>query len=262
MGWFFNKKSKTKDQTQNQVERQKILDQIEERQRENKELGEKTINIGVKAVCSTEMSPAEKEDILVQVIESIRENFPEENEDMMYQLAKRSYEFQIENFTENQKLNELIRIKYEIFNRSWSSGDVNDLGDYGFIDLLDYSTKQAELPQAPAVTKIVSYSTNSIGKFNFQITGTKYVDPSAWDILKSLSKGDILSLVAEPDNPYDSDAIAIYHEDVKLGHVPREVNREMRSYTDNPAEDYDCIFSNASDHEVPYTWVNCYLKKS
>lgn len=122
--------------------------------------------------------------------------------------------------------------------------------------------QKQETVDNPVTVKAVTYSTNDTGKFNFQITGTKYVDPSAWEILKTLSRGDILSLVAEPDNPYDSNAIAVYYEDVKLGHVPREVNQEMRSYTDNPAEDYDCIFSNASDHEVPYTWVNCYLKKS
>lgn len=122
--------------------------------------------------------------------------------------------------------------------------------------------QKQEVVDTPVTVRTVTYSTNDAGKFNFQITGTKYVDPSALEIIKTLSKGDNLSLVAEPDNAYDSDAIAIYYDDDKLGYVPREVNQDMRSLTDNPAADYDCIFSKASDHEVPYIWVNCYLKKS
>ena len=109
--------------------------------------------------------------------------------------------------------------------------------------------------------KSVTYSTNELGRFNFQIVGTKFVKKKAWSLLKTLNNNDALKLVAESENHYDTDAIAVYFEDTKLGYIPKEIKFEMRQFTDNPVSDYECFFVKASDHEVPFTWVNCYLKK-
>lgn len=55
---------------------------------------------------------------------------------------------------------------------------------------------------------------------DFYIAGMRYWD--AAPVLRDLGPGDNLSLVAEPDNPHDPDAVAICWEGSKLGYIPRE----------------------------------------
>ena len=57
---------------------------------------------------------------------------------------------------------------------------------------------------------------------DFNVAGMRY-----WDGAKVISKfkpGKRLRLVAEPHNPADPNAVAIYRKDVKLGYIPREQN--------------------------------------
>lgn len=44
------------------------------------------------------------------------------------------------------------------------------------------------------------------------------------DVINELVLGTALRLVVEPDNPFDSEAIAIYFKNKKLGYVPNHVN--------------------------------------
>ena len=57
---------------------------------------------------------------------------------------------------------------------------------------------------------------------SFCIAGFKYWDGAL--VLDQLKPGMALDLVAEPDNPHDSNALAIYRGSVKLGFVPRSEN--------------------------------------
>ncbi len=57
---------------------------------------------------------------------------------------------------------------------------------------------------------------------DFNVAGMRY-----WDGAKVISKlkpGKRLRLVAEPHNPADPNAVAIYRKDVKLGYIPRDQN--------------------------------------
>ena len=57
---------------------------------------------------------------------------------------------------------------------------------------------------------------------DFNVAGMRY-----WDVAKVISKlkpGKRLRLVAEPHNPADPNAVAIYRKDVKLGYIPRDQN--------------------------------------
>ena len=57
---------------------------------------------------------------------------------------------------------------------------------------------------------------------DFNVAGMRY-----WDGAKVISKlkpGKKLRLVAEPHNPADPNAVAIYRKDVKLGYIPRDQN--------------------------------------
>lgn len=56
----------------------------------------------------------------------------------------------------------------------------------------------------------------------FKISGAQH-----WDAAKVLGKlkvGDKIDLVAEPDNPYDPNAVALYAHGAKLGYFPAEHN--------------------------------------
>lgn len=66
----------------------------------------------------------------------------------------------------------------------------------------------------------MSLSSRYVADFN--VAGMRY-----WDGAKVISKlkpGKRLRLVAEPHNPADPNAVAIYRKDVKLGYIPRDQN--------------------------------------
>lgn len=51
-----------------------------------------------------------------------------------------------------------------------------------------------------------------------------------WDgalVLNELKPGATLRIAPEPENPHDPAAVAIYHEDVKLGYIPSDQNRAV-----------------------------------
>jgi hypothetical protein len=56
------------------------------------------------------------------------------------------------------------------------------------------------------------------------IVGTKYRGRGAVVALGQLRKGEALELRREPDNPHDSNAVAVYHGSDHLGYVPRTSN--------------------------------------
>lgn len=57
---------------------------------------------------------------------------------------------------------------------------------------------------------------------DFHIAGFTYSD--GLEVIDELTLGQSVTLVAEPDNPYDAEAVAIYYHDVKLGYVPKDKN--------------------------------------
>lgn len=57
---------------------------------------------------------------------------------------------------------------------------------------------------------------------SFHIRGFQHWDGAL--VLNQLQAGSELDLVAEPDNPYDSQAVALYFDQTKLGYIPAEEN--------------------------------------
>jgi len=58
------------------------------------------------------------------------------------------------------------------------------------------------------------------------IAGLTYPSPSGGSreryVAKHLRDGVVVDLIAEPDNPHDPDAVAVYHEGFHLGYLPRK----------------------------------------
>lgn len=57
---------------------------------------------------------------------------------------------------------------------------------------------------------------------SFYIAGFQYWDGAM--ALDALRAGVELELVPEPDNPHDEHAVAIFHNGIKLGYIPAELN--------------------------------------
>ena len=47
------------------------------------------------------------------------------------------------------------------------------------------------------------------------------------DVLDKLQLGASVSLKAEPDNPYDPEAVVIFFEGTKIGYIPRSENQTI-----------------------------------
>ena len=59
----------------------------------------------------------------------------------------------------------------------------------------------------------------------FHIAGFQYYDGAL--VLNELKVGSTLDIVPEFDNPHDPNAIALYFNNMKLGHIPRYINEPI-----------------------------------
>lgn len=58
---------------------------------------------------------------------------------------------------------------------------------------------------------------------DFHIAGFAYYD--GLEVIKDLNLGNYVTLMPEVDNPYDSNAVAIYYQNNKIGYIPKYKNR-------------------------------------
>lgn len=74
--------------------------------------------------------------------------------------------------------------------------------------------------------------------FTTSIAGVSYTNPdgqSRQDLIRALHEGDVLSLVPEPDNAYDANAIKVCVNDgVQIGYLPRAVAAKLAEHGDRP----------------------------
>ena len=57
---------------------------------------------------------------------------------------------------------------------------------------------------------------------DFHVAGFAYYD--GLDVIEELTLGKNVDLISESDNPYDPEAVAIFYNDRKIGHVPKDKN--------------------------------------
>lgn len=60
--------------------------------------------------------------------------------------------------------------------------------------------------------------------FTFTMVGASFRPAEAKDVIRQLTIGDTVQLVADPDNEYDDSAVAIYADGQHIGFVPRDSN--------------------------------------
>lgn len=57
---------------------------------------------------------------------------------------------------------------------------------------------------------------------DFHLAGFAFYD--GLDVIGDLTHGTVVDLMAEPTNPYDSEAVALFYQGKKLGYVPKHKN--------------------------------------
>lgn len=74
--------------------------------------------------------------------------------------------------------------------------------------------------------------------------------------LNQLKPGMKLKLVAEPDNPYDPQAVAIYYKKTKLGYVPRHNNALLSMMTQlGHGKLFECLIQQVDKKAAPWEQV-------
>jgi hypothetical protein len=84
----------------------------------------------------------------------------------------------------------------------------------------------AETHKAPEVNLKQTYS----------IVATNYCGPRAEAIVKALTPGADLTLVREPDNKFDKNAVAVYAGAERIGYIPKAKNVVLAQFMDQHEE--------------------------
>lgn len=89
---------------------------------------------------------------------------------------------------------------------------------------------------------------------SFHVAGFKYWDGAL--VLDQLRTGSALTLVPEPDNPYDPNAVALYYDGAKLGFVPRNHNGQLAimCYFGH-ADAFECRVQQVAPEKSPWEQV-------
>ncbi|MEG0016182.1 HIRAN domain-containing protein [Gordonibacter sp.] len=95
----------------------------------------------------------------------------------------------------------------------------------------------------------------------FNIRGMQFSESAL--VVGSLKVGDKLKLVPEFDNPFDSQAIAVYTGKTSLGYVPREMNELLSMFLYYGYEDaFTCriLAINLIEHPAKQITAAIYIK--
>jgi hypothetical protein len=90
------------------------------------------------------------------------------------------------------------------------------------------------------------------------MVGASFRPAEAKDIIKQLSIGESVELQADPDNEYDSTAVAVYAQGEHIGFVPKESNSQIfRLLMDDEPVDAEVIaFESTIKPVLEITWGN------
>lgn len=87
-------------------------------------------------------------------------------------------------------------------------------------------------------------------EYTFPLRGANFRPPTAKELVIALQAGDTVTLVAEPENPYDANAIQVVASDEHIGYVAREIAETMIDDFNN-ADTYSCVVDYFIDPLTP-----------
>ncbi len=83
----------------------------------------------------------------------------------------------------------------------------------------------------------------------FNVAGSQFYDGDS--IINDLKVGDLLELVAEPNNPFDKFAVIIKYQDKQIGYIPRSDNRYIARMLEQGMQ-LDCEILSLQPDEDPW----------
>lgn len=90
------------------------------------------------------------------------------------------------------------------------------------------------------------------------IAGLQYYD--ILEIWKSLSIGDLVELIPERDNKYDSNAVKVCFKGKQLGYLPRSQNKHVAKILNAGHDAYEARIQSLYQHQPMYERVEINLK--
>lgn len=86
-------------------------------------------------------------------------------------------------------------------------------------------------------------------KYPSKIVGSSFIG-GAQEIMSQLQAGDTIDLEDEPNNPYDSNAIACYYKGRKLGYIPKEQTSFFKDFYSRKAKVFKVVGELKQDFNV------------
>lgn len=127
------------------------------------------------------------------------------------------------------------------------------MGLFDFFRKKDASNKQV-LQQVESKVRVTSYSKNE-DKITFSLAGTNFCSNDEIERILELEYAEDLKLTAEPENPYDKNAIRVETIDgCKIGYVPKDIISELRTGS-GELKSMRSIFTKRSDHPKPFVTI-------
>jgi len=91
----------------------------------------------------------------------------------------------------------------------------------------------------------------------FDIRGFRYYNGP--DMIGRMKAGEELTLLREPDNKFDKQAIAVYYQAQKIGFVPREKNEVLSRLMDNKAGKLSAEITQIRNDDVSWNEVSAVI---
>lgn len=216
------------------------------------ELLQEMVQIGVDALTSLEMTKDEKEDIIGQTIDFIRENAQnqEEEKELVFQIMQESYAALLDKFSFNESFCAELSNKFENFEKGIRN---NTLETYGWSELIEMVEKEKEKTHNAYVDKLKYSDTLS-----FALKGLNYRNEEEQEAAEDLEEGDDLILESEPTNEYDPLAIKVLTVDgFHIGYVEAT---KCKFISENMHRLLKCRIKQISHYENLYIYGLAYFE--
>lgn len=215
------------------------------------ELHQELVRIGHETLTSLEMNKTQKEILIGNVIDSIRENASAEEKDLMFQIMRKSYATLLDKFSFDKEFcTELSK-----HSMNMEDGIKNHtIETYGWDELIVMMEDEKEKIRNIDTTDILERSFS----ISFIIKGLQYRDKEAQEAARELEEGDTLELEKEPNNKYDSFAVKVLTTDgYCIGYVEAGKAEEISI---NIGRLIECKVQAISEHDELFIYGMAYFK--
>lgn len=223
----------------------------EELNEKKQEMLQEFTQIGFEALSSLEMSKEEKEDLMTQVVNSIREHTPDNEQKYISQIIRKSYDFLFDKFSFDREFCTELLTHFDKFELNVKEKNITS---DSWIILIDAIEKEKEKIQNTNIVDEQEYSDT----LSFALKGLNYRNEEEQAAAEDLEEGDELILEAEPANKYDPFAIKVLTTDgFHIGYVEAT---KCRFISENMQRLIKCRIKQISKYENLYIYGLAYFE--